>query len=108
MKIDCAPLTQQQFYCKAYFTISGLLYKYKKEVSHYADKIKFRPFGQFWAFNLTVLCHTKSGGGGWVGLQVSAVALFLISSEKRASKVDNVIGLCIYTVHPTYIVVTQG
>jgi len=38
VKINCAPLTQEQFYCEAYFTISGLLYKYKKQLSHYANK----------------------------------------------------------------------
>lgn len=42
--INCAPLTQQQFYCKAYFTISGLLYKCKKEVSQYAKKSKVKAF----------------------------------------------------------------
>ena len=38
MKINCAPLTQEQFYCEAYFTIGGLLYKYKKQLSHYVKK----------------------------------------------------------------------
>ena len=40
--------------------------------------------------------------------KISAVTLFLNSSEKNASTVDNVIGLCIYTKRPTCIVVTQG